>query len=97
MGWTFKVDYSEALPDALHMTRREFELEARLAMAIKLFETGKLSSGQASALADLSRTHFLYELGRFNVSSIQLEDSGLEADLSAARRAHDRARHQPGD
>lgn len=96
MGWTFKVAYPEALPDSLQMTRREFEREARLAMAVKLFETGKLSSGQAAQLADLQRSHFLYELGRFGVAAIQTESQDLESDLEAARRAHDRHRHKPG-
>ena len=43
---TFAVEYPDALPDTLQMSRTEFEREARLVMAVKLFETGKLSSSQ---------------------------------------------------
>ncbi|MBI4023586.1 MAG: UPF0175 family protein [Verrucomicrobia bacterium] len=96
MSTTLKVEYPETLPDSLHMSRSEFEHEARLAMAVKLFETGKLSSGQAAELSGISRAHFLHELGRFGVSSIQLEPGELEEDVKNARRAHDRHQQQSG-
>jgi predicted HTH domain antitoxin len=83
------VEYPATLPDALHMSRIEFEREARLAMAIKLFETGKLTSGQASRLVGMGKVQFLDELGRFSVSSIQIEPDELEGDLAAAEAAHD--------
>lgn len=90
------VEYPENLPDALQMSRGEFEREARLAMAVKLFETGKLSSGQAARLAALSRVDFLHELSRFGVSSIQVDVAELENDLAQAMRAHDRHQQQSG-
>ena len=90
MSHSITVEYPDTLPDALHMSRSEFEREARLAMAVKLFETGKLSSGQAARLAALSRMDFLHELSRFGVSSIQVEATELENDVAQAMRAHDR-------
>jgi predicted HTH domain antitoxin len=56
---TLSLEYPENLPDALHMSRAEFEQEARLAMAAKLFETGKLTSGQAARLVGMARVAFL--------------------------------------
>lgn len=96
MTQTLAIDYPDNLPDSLHMTRTEFEREARLAMAVKLFETGKLSSGQAAQLADLPRVHFLYELSRFGVSSVQMDSEELEQDLATAQRTHDRHQQQSG-
>lgn len=90
------IEYPETLPDSLHMSRSEFEREARLAMAVKLFETGKLSSGRAARLAGLPRVQFLHELGRFGVSPIQVEPDELEEDVTNAQRAHDRHQQQPG-
>lgn len=84
------VQYPDTLPDSLHMSQNEFEREAKLSMAVKLFETGKLSSGQAAELAGIPRVHFLYELGRFKVSAIQLTPADLEEDVASARGAHDR-------
>jgi predicted HTH domain antitoxin len=97
MTQTLAVEYPDSLPDSLPMTRSEFEREARLAMAVKLFETGRLSSGQAAQLAGLPRVHFLYELSRFGVSSVQMGPDELEQDLATARRAHDRHQQQSGD
>ncbi len=54
MTYSLTVDYPDTLPDTLHMSRSEFEREARLAMAVKLFETGKLSSGQAASLTGMA-------------------------------------------
>ncbi|TVR59326.1 MAG: UPF0175 family protein [Candidatus Competibacteraceae bacterium] len=96
MNHSMTVEYPENLPDALQMSRGEFEREARLAMAVKLFETGKLSSGQAARLAALSRVDFLHELSRFGVSSIQVDVAELENDLAQAMRAHDRHQQQSG-
>jgi predicted HTH domain antitoxin len=64
MNGTLSVDYPETLPDAPHMSRAEFEREARLAMAAKLFETGRLSSGQAAGLIGMGRVTFPAKLGR---------------------------------
>ena len=94
MSYSMTVDYPDTLPDALHMSRGEFEREARLAMAVKLFETGKLSSGQGARLAALSRVDFLHELSRFGVSSIQVDAAELENDVAQAMRAHDRYQQQ---
>lgn len=77
------------------MSRSEFEREAKLAMAVKLFETGKLSSGQAAHLAGIARVHFLYELGRFGVSSIQIKLEDLEEDVANAQSAYDHHKQQP--
>jgi predicted HTH domain antitoxin len=89
MNNTLSVDYPETFPDALHMSRAEFEREARLAMAAKLFETGKLSSGQAAGLIGMARVAFLAELGRLRVAAIQVSAEELEGDLSAAEAAGD--------
>jgi predicted HTH domain antitoxin len=87
MNKTLTVEYPETLPDALNMSTGEFEREARLAMAAKLFETGKLSSGQAAQLVGIPRIHFLYELQRFGVSMIQTPVEELEQDITHAAKA----------
>jgi len=48
MPMQMQVEYPETFPDALAETRQEFETEAKLAMAAKLFEMKLLSSGQAA-------------------------------------------------
>lgn len=78
------VIYPETLPDCLQETAAEFEQEARLAMAIKLFERKRLSSGQAAALAGLDRVAFLLQLHRYGIPMIDLSAEELLADVSHA-------------
>jgi hypothetical protein len=44
------ICYPQTLPDFLQMTREGFEQEAKLAMAVKLFEMKKLPSAIAAQL-----------------------------------------------
>ena len=90
---TLSIHYPESLLVSLHVTEGEFEREARMAMAVKLFDTGRLSSGQAAELAGMPRVHFLYELGRWGVSALQTSEDELENDLNVARSLHDRHQH----
>jgi predicted HTH domain antitoxin len=79
-----QIEYPDSLPDLLQTTRAQFEAEARLAMAVKLFELRRLSSGLAARLAGLSRVEFLLNLHRFGVPMIDLEEAELQADLEHA-------------
>ena len=87
------IPYPDSLPGSLHVSDSEFEREARMAMAVKLFDTGRLTSGQAAELADMPRVHFLYELGRWGVSALQTDADELQSDLNVARTLHDRHQH----
>ena len=64
-----------------------------MAMAVKLFDTGRLTSGQAAELAGIARVHFLYELGRWGVTGLQAGEADLEKDLDVAARLYDRHQH----
>ncbi|MDA3896629.1 MAG: UPF0175 family protein [Desulfobacteraceae bacterium] len=78
------IQYPQNLPDVLQMTKQAFENEARMAMAVKLFELKRLSSGMAASLAGCARTEFLLTLHRFNVAMIDLEEEELLADMQNA-------------
>ena len=56
------ISYPETIPDALQATREQFEQEALTAMAVKLFEMKRLSSGMAASLLGISRKDFLFLL-----------------------------------
>lgn len=78
------IDYPRLLPDALQQTRGEFEQEAKMAMAVKLFEMKRLSSGIAAKLAGMDRVTFLLSLHEYGVAMIDLEEDELLADLENA-------------
>lgn len=78
------INYPKLLPDALQQTRVEFEQEAKMAMAVKLFEMKRLSSGIAAKMAGMDRVTFLLSLHRYGVAMIDLEEEELLADLENA-------------
>ncbi len=84
MSLTVAVEYPDTLPDALHQSREEFEREARMAMAVKLFETKRISSGIAAEMAGMPRAAFLLDLHRHGVPMIDLTEEELESDLAHA-------------
>jgi predicted HTH domain antitoxin len=70
--------------DALHLSQQAFEEEAKMAMAAKLFELKRLSSGMAAKLVDVPRVIFLLNLQRFNVPMIDLDNEELLSDIENA-------------
>ncbi len=79
-----QVEYPEHFPDALQTTADNFEQEARMAMAVKLFEMKRLSSGMAAQLAGIDRVSFLMQLSQYGVPMQDLTLDELELDLSNA-------------
>lgn len=59
--------------------------EMRLAAAITFYETGRLSSGRAAALAGISRVQFLHALQHYGVPSFTLSETELLDDIANAR------------
>ncbi|MDS4026466.1 MAG: UPF0175 family protein [Candidatus Contendobacter sp.] len=78
------VEYPDLLPDVMRMNRSEFEQEARMAMAVKLFEMGKLSSGYAAQLAGIGRVDFILSLSRYGVTYLNYPPEELEQDIANA-------------
>jgi len=78
------IEYPKLLPDALQQTPEEFEREAKMAMAVKLFELKKISSGVAANLVGMDRVAFLLSLHRYGVAMIDLDDTELDADAKNA-------------
>jgi hypothetical protein len=54
-----QIEYPEAWTAAAGSSAEHFEAEARLALAMKLFEMGRLTSGKAAQRAGFSRRKFL--------------------------------------
>ena len=78
------VQVPSSLPDALQCTPEAFAQEAKMAMAVKLYEMKRLSSGMAATLAGVSRVAFLMQLHRYGVAVIDLSPEDLASDIANA-------------
>jgi predicted HTH domain antitoxin len=76
---------------ALDKEPEEFEAEARLLLALNLYESGKLSTELAAQLAGVSSFSFIFELGKHDLSPFgETTEEELVEDLINAQRASDR-------
>jgi predicted HTH domain antitoxin len=56
--------------------------EARLLLAVKLYETGRLSLGQAAAMCGYSKAGFMDVLGHQDIPVVQYPASELAAETA---------------
>jgi len=66
------------LPALLKISKADFTHEAQVLLAVKLFEMGKLTSGEAAELTGFPRTSFLYTLARSTLSATKLHVEEFE-------------------
>jgi len=78
------IEYPLTFPDALNQTAEEFEKEAKWAMAVKLYEMKRISSGMAGVLLGIDRVTFLLKLADYSVAMIDLNQEELLSDLANA-------------
>ena len=74
------IEYGSDLLFSLGMSKDDFDREARFLLAAKLYELGRLTSGQAAKLCAKQRVEFLLSLPRVGVSisNLKPEDADLE-------------------
>ncbi len=77
-----EIEYPDFIPAVLNQSNETFEQEARFAQAVKLFEMGRLTSGQAARMAKVSRVRFLLECNRYGASSVQWDQEEINAEFS---------------
>lgn len=81
---TLTLNYPENLPDSARLSRREFEETMRFAMAAKMFELGRVSSGQAAQLVPMDRYTFLKSLKLAGVAAIQWDNDEFPDEVANA-------------
>lgn len=81
---TLIIPYPEDLLASLKESPEEFEAEAPVLLAVKLFELGRISTGRAAELAGMPQAAFLQALHRFKVSPFGEDPQELYQDLQNA-------------
>lgn len=84
-GGTFshmlEIEYGDDVLLSAGLTREAFDREARFLLAGKLFELGRISSGQAAVLCGKERVEFLLDLPRIGVSVSNLCEEDLASEM----------------
>jgi predicted HTH domain antitoxin len=78
------IELPESVLVATGQSREEFVREAKITLAAKLFEEGRISSGKASEICSMPRADFLFEMGRRGIPIIQLDEEELKQEFEDA-------------
>lgn len=78
------LDFPDTLPDLLQETKEQFRIETKMALAVKLFQMKRISSGMAASLVGIPRTTFLLSLHKYGVPMIDLDEEELISDMTNA-------------
>ena len=83
MSYILTIEYGEDVLCSLGLSQEEFTKEARLLLAAKLYELGRLNSGQAAKLCGVGRVEFLLSLPRIggSISNLREEDAVSEVEF----------------
>jgi predicted HTH domain antitoxin len=79
---TLQIEYPEGLPAVANQSRESFERDARLAMAVKLYELGRLSSGQAAIIAGIPRAEFLLPCHECGATTVDWDSDDITREFS---------------
>jgi predicted HTH domain antitoxin len=87
MSYELTIEYGDDVLFSTGLSRDEFDEEAVLLLAAKLYELGRLSSGQAAKLCGKGRVDFLLSLPRVGVSISNLRPEDTAAEVGFLQRA----------
>jgi predicted HTH domain antitoxin len=87
MAHSLTIEYGDDLLLSLGLSADQFSREARLLLAAKLYELGRLTSGQAAKLSGLGRVEFLLTLSRLGIAASNLREEDAAAEIDFARDA----------
>ena len=86
MTRSLTIDYGDEVLLALGLSPDQFREEAKILIAVKLYEMGRLSTGAAAKFADVPKPLFLTQLADYGVETFDLSDEELRRDMTHARR-----------
>lgn len=81
MTTSLEIEFPATL--SLHAKNRcEMERRSRFLLALKYFELGEISSGQAASMCGMGRVAFLTDAGRLGVPSVEMEEEELKNEFA---------------
>jgi hypothetical protein len=81
---TLTIQIPEVLLIQTGASREALQRESQVWLALKFYERGQLTSGQAAAMCSLNRVDFLMEAGRQGIAVADLDGDELERELTTA-------------
>lgn len=85
MDRTLTIGYDDDILFSLGLSAEQFSEEAKFLLVAKLYELGRLTSGQAARLCGKGRVDFLLSLPRIGVPVSNLRPEDAQADIDFAQ------------
>lgn len=76
------LEYPDTWLAALGTDAQHFAQDAKMAAAMKLFELGRFTSGQAAQFAGVGRKEFLLSCRQWGVDSVKWDEAELDAEFA---------------
>ena len=86
MTRSLTIDYRDDVLLELGLSPEQFREEAKILIAVKLYELGRLSTGAAAKLAGVPKPLFLIKLAEYDINTFDLSEEELQRDVANARR-----------
>lgn len=81
---TITLEIPESLFWHAAKSKESVEWRSRFLLALKYFELGEITSGQAAAMAGITRGEFLTEASRHGVAVADLDDDEVKAEFGVS-------------
>jgi predicted HTH domain antitoxin len=78
---TLSLTYSDDLLITSGKSPQALEKELIFLLAVKLFELRRFSLGKAAQFCNMNKLQFMFELGRLEIPSINLDDDQIADEL----------------
>jgi hypothetical protein len=76
------LEYPDAWLAAMGTDAQHFAEDAKMAAAMKLFEMGRFTSGQAAQVAGVARKEFLLRCREWGVDTVEWDAAELDAEFA---------------
>jgi len=86
---SFTIEYGGDVLIKLGLSPEQFCEEARMIIAVRLYEMGRLSTGSAAAFAEVPKPLFLTKLADYGVDTFDTTSDELHRDVACGGTSRD--------